>query len=62
MSESRLKGSSQSDRCANCGMRIPEGSVQVWNGKFFCNLDCVAIFGELDFSERARRLAAAASN
>jgi hypothetical protein len=52
----------ESHKCANCGTTIPEGAVQVWAGASFCSLDCVAVFGKLEFSERARRLAASARN
>jgi hypothetical protein len=54
--------STDSRRCTNCGTTIPEGAIQVWAGASFCSLDCVAIFGNLEFSERARRLAASARN
>src|ERR1035437_1809341 len=54
--------SPQSRRCANCGITIPQGTAQVWSGVSFCSLQCVALFGELEFSERARRLAASTWN
>lgn len=51
-----------SDRriCPNCGKDIPEGTAVVHGPASFCSLNCVASYSSADFSERARRLAAAA--
>jgi RNA polymerase-binding transcription factor DksA len=46
--------------CPNCGGPIPEGKLAVRGRGSFCRLECVASYYEAEFSERARRLAAAA--
>jgi hypothetical protein len=48
--------------CPNCGSKIPAGTAMVHGPGSFCSLDCVALFSEAAFSERAKRLAAAARN
>ena len=48
--------------CPNCGKPIAEGKAVVRGAGSFCSLDCVASYHQAEFSERARRLAAAARN
>ena len=48
--------------CPNCGKSIAESKTVARGGGSFCSLDCVASFFQAEFSERARRLAAAARN
>src|SRR5664280_1441845 len=46
--------------CPNCGKPIAKGKSVVRGAGAFCSLDCVASYYQAEFSERARRLAAAA--
>jgi hypothetical protein len=48
--------------CPNCGKRILAGNSVVRGAGSFCSLDCVASFHEAEFTERAKRLAAARNN
>jgi hypothetical protein len=41
---------------------IPKGASVIRGPGAFCSLECVALFYEADFSERARRLAIAVRN
>ena len=58
----RLVLLSKAGICPNCGTRIPEGTAVVRGPGAFCSLDCVALFHQAEFSERARRLTAASRN
>lgn len=58
----RLVELSNAGICPNCGRAIPERTAVVRGKGSFCSLDCVASFHEAEFTERARRLAAAAKN
>lgn len=46
--------------CPNCGNPTMDGRRVVRGEGIFCSLDCVASYYAAEFSERARRLAAAA--
>lgn len=46
--------------CPNCAKPIAKGKQVVHGKGTFCSLECVALYYEAEFSERARRLAAAA--
>jgi hypothetical protein len=48
--------------CPNCGKVIPEGQAVVRGVGRFCGLECVALFHQQEFTERARRLKAASQN
>ena len=56
----RLAELSKIGICPNCGRVIKEGTRVVRGSGAFCSLDCVASYHQAEFSERARRLAAAA--
>jgi hypothetical protein len=60
--EYSLKSLAKMGICPNCGSQIPTGTAVVFGPGSFCSLDCVAKFNSAEFSERARRLAAGASN
>ena len=48
--------------CPNCGILIVQGTAVIRGSASFCSLDCVALFYQVEFTERARRLAAALRN
>lgn len=48
--------------CPNCGNEIPKGQAVVRGTGSFCGLDCIALYFQAEFSERARRLAVALRN
>lgn len=55
----QLKKLSKAGICPNCGQLIAEGKSVVRGAGVFCGLDCVAAYYSAEFSERAKRLAAA---
>jgi hypothetical protein len=60
--EVRLNEFRQAGICPNCGKPIPEGTAVARGPGAFCSLECVALFHNAEFSERAKRLAAALHN
>jgi hypothetical protein len=60
--DTRLKELGQAGICPNCGRLIPGGTAVTRGFGSFCSLECVALFHHAEFSERARRLAAARRN
>ena len=46
--------------CPNCGKAIAEGTAVGRGAGSFCSLECVALYHQAEFDERARRLAMAA--
>lgn len=58
----RLTELSKEGVCPNCGRSIPEGTAVARGPGSFCSLECVALFHNAEFSERARRLTAASRN
>jgi hypothetical protein len=57
-----LKELGQAGICPNCGKLIPEGTAVARGSGSFCSLECIALFYQAEFSERARRLSAASRN
>jgi hypothetical protein len=58
----RLSRPSREGICPNCGKAIPEGQGVVRGAGMFCSLDCVALFHQQEFTERAKRLRDASHN
>lgn len=46
--------------CPNCLKVIEEGTAVIRGAASFCSLECVAAYHQAEFSERVRRIAAAA--
>lgn len=58
----RLASFSEAGICPNCGISITPGTAVTRGPGKFCSLECVALFYQAEFSERARRLDAASRN
>jgi hypothetical protein len=60
--DAKLNELRQAGVCPNCGRLIPEGKAVARGPGLFCSLECVALFHDAEFRERARRLASAPKN
>jgi hypothetical protein len=60
--DNRLRELCADGICPNCGGRILPGTAVVRGAGAFCSLDCLALFSQSEFAERARLLRSAARN